>query len=252
MLSEMQEDRSACVKHTHDMSARRGARVAGEKWSRDDFADRVCVSREIMEKLDRYLTLVQEWNPKASLVSKAGMEDPWRRHLFDSAQLLDFLPTCPGDRRMRIMDVGSGGGFPGMVLAILCAEAEVHLIESRRKKAEFLAFASRQCATPVHVFHGRVESFPAQRFDCLTARAVAPVPRLLKMLRPFFAYARVVGLFHQGKKLVREELEKVTMREQLDATWLRSRSAEESFILRVQSSTMKERSVGECPERKRR
>ena len=91
VLSEMQEDRSACVKHTHDMSARRGARVAGEKWSRDDFADGVCVSREIMQKPDRYLTLVQEWNPRASLVSKAGMEDPWRRHRMTPAALVALL-----------------------------------------------------------------------------------------------------------------------------------------------------------------
>ena len=135
------------------------------------------VSRETMRKLETYVGLVETWQPRVNLVSPASFADIWMRHIWDSAQLVPHLP-CGAP---RVVDVGSGAGFPGLVLAIL-TDAECHLVESDQKKAIFLSTVIRECGLTAIVHNHRVESLPCLEAAIITARALAPLDRLLPLL----------------------------------------------------------------------
>ena len=137
------------------------------------------VSRETTARLETYAALLTKWNPAINLVAKSTLPDLWTRHIADSAQLFDL---CPPDARTWV-DLGSGGGFPGMVVAILAIEAksdlQVTLVESDQRKATFLRTVARETGAPVTIHSQRAESLPPQGADVLSARAFAPLPRLL-------------------------------------------------------------------------
>ena len=151
------------------------------------------VSRETLARLETYAALLTEWRPRAALVSRASLADPWRRHMLDSAQLLRLAP-----RGARVwVDLGSGAGFPGMVLAIMGAP-EVHLIESNTRKCRFLRAVARATRTPVSIHCARIEALDPWPADVVTARALAPFHMLLEYARPFFA-DHTLGLFPKGQ-----------------------------------------------------
>jgi 16S rRNA (guanine527-N7)-methyltransferase len=150
-----------------------------------DFQKDLDVSRETMARLERYATLLEKWSRAINLVGRASLPDLWRRHMLDSAQLLALLPPPPIGRPMVLLDLGSGAGFPGLVLAIQGA-GEVHLVESDAKKAAFLQKAAQVTETIVTIHNDRIEDLLAIRADVLTARALAPLPRLLDLVEPFF------------------------------------------------------------------
>ena len=104
----------------------------------DGIAAKLDVSRETMGKLESYVALVEKWQPRVNLVSPASLVDIWTRHIWDSAQLAPYIQGATP----RLVDVGSGAGFPGLVLAIL-TDAECHLVESDQKKAIFLSTVIR-------------------------------------------------------------------------------------------------------------
>jgi 16S rRNA (guanine527-N7)-methyltransferase len=137
------------------------------------------VSRETTARLDSYAALLAKWNPAINLVAKSTLPDLWTRHILDSAQLLDLAPK--GARHWA--DLGSGGGFPGLVIAILAAEKaptlRVTLVESDLRKATFLSTVVRECGLTTTVCAERIESLPPLRADVLTARALAPLDGLL-------------------------------------------------------------------------
>jgi 16S rRNA (guanine527-N7)-methyltransferase len=143
------------------------------------------VSRETEARLDAYVDLLLQWQAKTNLVASSTLPTLWTRHISDSLQLLTFAPGA------KIwIDLGSGGGFPGVVLACAMAEAPgatVHLVERNAKKAAFLREALRitQAAGTVHLadIGDSVDSFPGA-IDCVTARAVAPLHQLLGFAEP--------------------------------------------------------------------
>lgn len=141
--------------------------------------EEVDVSRETLERLKRYATLLEKWNSRINLVSKSTVDGLWTRHMLDSAQLLSILDAFPP----KLTDLGSGGGFPGAVIAILLAErspgTQVQLIEADKRKAEFLRTVSRETETEMSVVCGRIEELPPSRSDIVTARALAPLKTLL-------------------------------------------------------------------------
>lgn len=144
------------------------------------------VSRETEERLDRYLDLLRQWQAKTNLVAPSTLPNLWTRHVADSLQL---LPLAPSARRW--VDLGSGGGFPGIVLACALAEspdATVHLIERNAKKAAFLREALRVTNAPgvVHLSDivDTVDS-NLSRIDCITARALAPLHQLIGWAAPW-------------------------------------------------------------------
>jgi 16S rRNA (guanine527-N7)-methyltransferase len=141
--------------------------------------------------------LLQKWNKAVNLVGRGTVGDLWRRHMLDSAQLVDLLPPAPVGRPRRVVDLGSGAGFPGLVLAVLGA-GEVHLVEADARKAAFLREAARVIAADVAFHVKRAESLPALDADVVTARAFAPLVDLLGYAAPLMR-PDGVGLFPKGK-----------------------------------------------------
>ncbi|MEL7465589.1 MAG: 16S rRNA (guanine(527)-N(7))-methyltransferase RsmG [Pseudomonadota bacterium] len=138
------------------------------------------VSRETMQRLEAYDALLRKWNPKINLVSRSTLEDTANRHFVDSAQLARFRGTA-----RNWIDLGSGGGFPGLVLAVIFHEIapklEMTLVESDKRKAAFLSEVARATDIKVEVLPKRIEDVTAQNFDIVSARALAPLPTLLSM-----------------------------------------------------------------------
>jgi 16S rRNA (guanine527-N7)-methyltransferase len=183
------------------MKARRpiNDRPVGTALGRDGFARLVPVSRETLERLDAYVALLKAWNRRINLVGATTLGDPWRRHVLDSAQLLRFVP-----KEARVLvDVGSGAGLPGLVLALL-GVAGVHLVESDQRKAIFLREAVRVTGAAITVHAVRAEKMPRLSADVVTARAVAPLPNLLDLVEPFLT-PHSICLFLKGRT-VQEEL----------------------------------------------
>ena len=139
----------------------------------------VDVSRETFDALKAYEALVQRWTPAINLVSKTSASNLWQRHILDSAQIFALCPPSA----LSWADLGSGGGFPGLVAAILAKELKpklrVTLVESDLRKATFLRQAAQTLSLPVAVLSKRIESLDPMRADVLSARALAPLVALL-------------------------------------------------------------------------
>lgn len=169
-----------------------------DKLTADAFQRLTGVSRETLERLRVYLRLLEKWQGTINLVSTASLEDAWRRHMLDSAQLARYIPPCGAGGAPVIVDIGSGGGFPGLVLAIMGAGV-VHLVESNRRKCAFLATVARETNTEVTIQPLRVESLTPFAADIVTARSLAPLDQLLAFAEPLVGREGEC-LFLKGKK----------------------------------------------------
>ncbi len=157
------------------------------------------------------------------------LTDPWCRHIIDSAQLLPLLP--PGSP--RLIDLGSGAGLPGLILAA-AGTADVTLVDSDARKCAFLAEAARVTETRVHIMHARIELLtPAGPFDVVTARALAPLPRLIALSRPLLA-ANGVLLLLKGRGFASELTAAHDRWKMRVATWP-SRTDPDAVIARIDS-----------------
>ena len=166
-----------------------------------DFAEAFNVPRETIHRLTRFAELLAHWQKRTNLVAPSTLPTLWSRHFADSAQLTTLAPKA------RLwLDLGSGAGFPGLVIAILETgkpDFRMHLVESNRKKCAFLAEVAGATKAPVDIHAMRIEDFAqsANRLqpDVVSARALAPLPRLFDLTAPFFApYTR--GLFLKGRE----------------------------------------------------
>ena len=175
--------------------------VAEPALSPEGFAERIAVSRETLQRLTVYLELLGRWQRAINLVGAASLADPWRRHVLDSAQLLAHLPAPASP----LVDLGSGAGFPGMVLALL-GVPEVSLIEADRRKAQFLREVARSTGAAVTVHNERIERLAGWPAAVVTARALAPLPRLLPLAERFLPPASLC-LFLKGPTLDREMID---------------------------------------------
>jgi 16S rRNA (guanine527-N7)-methyltransferase len=152
------------------------------------------VPAAVLERLDRFVPLLLTWQRRINLVAPSTLPHLWTRHVADSLQLLALAPEA-----RRWVDLGSGAGFPGIVLGCLLADrpgATIDLVESNGKKAAFLRSAAQIVDAPIAIHHGRIEDFVAtiaQTVDIVTARALAPLDRLLAMCHP---------LIHRGAQAV--------------------------------------------------
>ena len=150
----------------------------------DEFRLAADVSRETLARLEAYATLLKKWNPRINLVSRRSLDDLWRRHMLDSIQLIRHLEDK--NAHGPWLDLGSGAGFPGLALAI-AGVREMHLVESDGRKCAFLREAARITHTEVIVHNDRIETLPPFDAIIISARALAPLPRLLTWAYPHLA-----------------------------------------------------------------
>ncbi len=156
------------------------------------------VSADTLGRLKEYVALVEKWQRRINLVGRSSLADVWRRHLLDSAQLAAHLPG----RARNVVDLGSGAGFPGLVLAVM-GPARVHLVESDSRKCIFLREAIRITAANAEIHHCRIEAMDPFAVDAITARACAPLAKLLEYALPFVGGGGAC-LFLKGRKAQRE------------------------------------------------
>jgi 16S rRNA (guanine527-N7)-methyltransferase len=164
------------------------------------------VPRETMARLDAYGDLLRAESQSQNLVSKASLDHLWLRHFADSAQLLAFAPSPTASW----IDLGSGAGLPGLVVAALHG-GPVTLVEERRLRVEFLHRAAETLGVRVEILASRAERLPARPFDVISARAFAPLPRLLD-LGTAFSTTNSVWILPKGRNAATEL-------EALDASW---------------------------------
>jgi 16S rRNA (guanine527-N7)-methyltransferase len=198
-----------------------------------DFAEVFKVPRETIHRLERYAELLAHWQKSTNLVAPSTLPRLWPRHFADSAQIRDLAPEA------RLwLDLGSGAGFPGLVIAILQTgqpDFRMHLVESNGKKCAFLAEVARATGAPVDIHAMRIEqlgeSAHSLKPDVVSARALAPLPRLFELAHPLFG-PRTTGLFLKGRE-AQAEIEAANMDWDFAATLHPSLTAVDSHIVEV-------------------
>lgn len=206
----------------------------------EGFAALAGVSRETLARLDAYAGLLAQWAARINLVGGSTLDDPWRRHFLDSAQLLPLVPA--GAR--SLIDLGSGAGFPGLVLAILGVPG-VELVESDARKCAFLREAARIAAAPVTVRNARIEAVPAHHAAVVTARGLAPLDRILAYCQRFIG-PDTVCLFPKGEQ-ARQELAAAQQSWEFDVTSDASRTDPRGVILCLSGVRRREQTGGRQP-----
>ncbi len=159
------------------------------------FAQDTGVSRETLSRLTAYADLLALWNKKINLVGRSTEPEVWQRHMLDSAQLFPLIP--PGTQ--TLLDMGSGAGFPGLVLAIM-GVPRVHLVESDQRKCAFLREAARLAQAPATIHAKRIEDLVAFPVDVVTARALAPVADILDWSARFLT-EKTTCIFPKGQNV---------------------------------------------------
>jgi len=201
----------------------------------EDFAEVFKVPRETIHRLDRYAELLAHWQKSTNLVAPSTLPRLWPRHFADSAQIRGLAPEA------RLwLDLGSGAGFPGLVVAILQTgqpDFRMHLVESNKKKCAFLAEVVRATMAPVDIHAMRIEELGENahslRPDVVSARALAPLPRLFELAHPFFG-PRTRGLFLKGRE-AEAEIEAAKMKWDFAASLHPSLTSAGSHIVEVRA-----------------
>jgi 16S rRNA (guanine527-N7)-methyltransferase len=162
------------------------------------FAEIVPVSRETLARLEAYAALLIQWSARINLIGRGTITDLWRRHIIDSAQLQPFIR----DTVKSVIDLGSGAGLPGLILAILGVPG-IELVEADSRKSAFLREAVRVTEADALIRSCRIEAVPEHSVDVVTARACAPLDRLLGLAEPFLAPGSEC-LFLKGERVEQE------------------------------------------------
>lgn len=196
----------------------------------EEFRQITSIDVVTLRKLELYVDLLVKWQRAINLVGPRTIDDAWRRHIWDSAQLLPLIPSGSGS----LIDLGSGAGFPGLVLAIMGVPC-VHLVESDHRKAAFLAHVSRETKIDVTVHAQRIEALTPFIAGVVTARALAPLPKLLSLARPFVG-PETVCLFLKGQHVV-SELTELSKSMTMMSDQLPSQSDPSGTILRLSRIT---------------
>jgi len=196
------------------------------------------VSRETYERLATLVGLVKKWQRAENLVAASTLDTIWTRHVADSAQLVALFPQI-----RHWLDLGSGGGFPGLVTAILLNGSDngmVHLVESNARKCAFLRTAARETGAPATIHHGRIEDILAgwtAPVEAISARALAPLPVLFQLAGRFMA-PECPAMFFKGVDY-RNEIDEVSQSWDCDLVIHPSRISEGSVILEVRRAVPK-------------
>lgn len=201
----------------------------------EKFISKYDVSRETFDKLKAYEASLHEWQKKFNLVSSASLEDSWQRHFLDSMQLFKYIPQ----NAKILYDLGSGAGFPGMVLAIMGMEKtpylKVKLVESIGKKTLYLKHVAELTESNVEILNQRIENLPQEKADVITSRALTSLSNLLNYASPF-CDNKTVCLFPKGKKH-QEELAEARKNWNFDCQIIPSEQSEDGVILIITNLT---------------
>ena len=174
--------------------------VSRETFGPEEFAQLANVSRETLSRLKLLVSLLEEWNRRQNLVAPSTLKTVWLRHVWDSAQLAPLVP----ETARTIVDLGSGAGFPALVLAELLRDrCSVTLYEATAKKCRFLEECIARLSLPASVRNVRIEDMTGEIADVVTARALAPLPKLLGYAHHFMGPGSV-GLFLKGQNIASE------------------------------------------------
>ena len=188
------------------------------------------VSRETFDRFCVFAELLRKWSPKINLVSRQSMSDLWDRHIRDSLQIVRQAPKAE-----RWLDLGSGGGFPGMIAAIVALDEQptqaVTMMESDRRKAVFLRTAARETGVRCTVLAERIESVPPQDAHVLSARALADLSTLLGFAERHLA-ENGTALFPKGATW-KKELAEARREWRFDAEEITSETESEAVILKI-------------------
>lgn len=199
-------------------------------WTAQDFADETNVPRGTLSDFSQWERLLRKWNARINLVSPKDVDQFWFRHAFDSHQLNSHLPETWD----RLVDLGSGGGFPGLSLGIFAKQrgaGEVHLVESVGKKTSFLKTVTRELGLPVTVHTDRIETLAPLNADIITARAFAPLPRLFAYAAPHLKKDGILVL--PKGETADKEIEDARVHWQFDVERFKSATDPSATILRV-------------------
>ena len=194
-----------------------------------EFQRRTGASDAQMADLAAFKALLFDWNSRMNLVGPSAEAEFWSRHVLDSAQILDLAPQA-----LTFADLGAGAGFPGIVLACLLkgrSEAQVHLVESMAKRCRFLSEVVSQLGLPATVHNARAEALKI-RVDVVTARACAPMVRLIGYAEPYLKMG-AVGLFLKGQD-VESELKEAAKSWRFDANLSPSISHTQGRVVALQ------------------
>lgn len=195
-----------------------------------EFVKSLNVSRETIQRLEIYNQLLIKWQRAINLVSPTTIPDAWSRHFVDSAQILPLIPA----HIKTIADLGCGGGFPGLVLAVLEPRFDMHLIESDEKKCQFMRTVSRETNTPVTIHNKRIEqAYEEVSPDMVSARALASLPRLLEICEPWRkGNAALEYLFLKGAK-AEDEVEEARAAHDFSCNFYTSETDAQAQILHI-------------------
>ena len=200
------------------------------------------VSRETRHALEIYEATLLKWQKAVNLVGPSTLKDVWHRHFLDSAQLAPLIPTRPDGAPTVILDIGSGGGFPGLVLAVLAATGAlrapaitVHLVDANTRKCAFLKEVARTTGAQAAIHRSRIENLPPFPVDVVMARAFAPLPRLLDLAGGFLDQpdCHPLGLFLKGRG-VDEELTEARKQWKMRVETIVSMTDPEGVVLRIE------------------
>ncbi|MGB1228022.1 MAG: 16S rRNA (guanine(527)-N(7))-methyltransferase RsmG [Candidatus Puniceispirillaceae bacterium] len=197
-----------------------------EETSLEKIGDFLDVPRETQEKLDCYVQLLIKWQARINLISSKTLPEIWHRHILDSAQLVSYLPKTPS----VILDMGSGAGLPGVILAILTRH-QLHLVESDSRKIAFMRTALRETGTSAILHEQRMETVPALRPDIITARALAPLSQLLTLASGQH-HEKIEYLFLKGRE-AKQELTTLPACPKMEAECLPSMTDSQASIIRL-------------------
>ena len=187
------------------------------------------VSRETRQRLEAYTELLIRWNRKINLIAKTDLDGIWSRHIADSLQMADHIPA----QAQSWIDLGSGAGFPALIVAIGLEDRKVPLtlVESDQRKAAFLREAIRVTETPATVENTRIEHLTPRPFDVISARALAPLSKLLEYAEPL-AHEDTILLFLKGQQL-ESELTEAKADWHIDHDRVPSRTDSHGAILKI-------------------
>ena len=178
--------------------------LSGERQAREWLEQLPEYDETAGERLDLLVRMLREENQRQNLVSTASIDSVWLRHIADSAQLLTFVPS---ETSSPWLDLGTGAGFPGLVIAALQPECRIVMVESRPRRTDWLESARVALALDhAEVFAGRLESLSEQKFRVISARAFAPLPKLLE-LSARFSTSDTRWLLPKGRSAAQELLE---------------------------------------------